>query len=92
MMTRMFDREEMMKLTREGIDQSIRFYMTVNETLLKIGEQQREVLSETVKKNIELMNKAGEEYQKNTRIILSRMESVWQEAIEQITPKAKQAE
>ena len=92
MMNKMFDREEMMKLTREGMEQSIRFYMTINETLLKIGEQQREVLSETVRKNLDLMNKSGEEYQKNTRIILSRMETMWHEAMDQATPKAKHAE
>lgn len=85
MPNKMFDREEMLKLSREGMEQSMRFFMTLNETILKIGDQQRELVNETTKKNIELLNKAYEEYQKNSRVVLGRMESMWQHAVDQAT-------
>jgi hypothetical protein len=87
----MFDRDEMVRLTREGMENSMRFFMTMNENLLKINDAQKETINEASKKSLELVNKSLDEYQKNTRVILSRMESMWKQVIEQ-TGKEKSAE
>ena len=92
MTNKMFDREEMIRLTREGMENSMRFFMTVNENVIKMNDLQRETINEATKKNLEMVNKACEDYQKNTRIIMSRIESMWHQVLDQTTPKEKAAE
>jgi predicted metalloprotease len=87
----MFDREEMVRLTREGMENSMRFFMTMNENLIKVNDVQKETINEAAKKSLELVNKSLDEYQKNTRIILSRMETMWKQVLDQNT-KEKTAE
>ena len=92
MTNKMFDREEMIRLTREGMENSMRFFMTLNENVIKMNDLQRETVNEATKKSLEMVNKACEDYQKNTRIIMSRIESMWHQVLEQTTPKEKSAE
>lgn len=85
----LFDREEMLRLTREGMEQTMRFYMTMNENLLKLAEMQKDAVNQANQRTIETMNKAYEEYQKNSRVAFSRMESLIHAAVDHATPKAK---
>ncbi len=80
-MKNMFDREEMIRLSREGMESSMRFFNTLNENILKMGEWQKEVVNETVKRNLETMNKAYDEYQKQQRVILNRIETACRDAL-----------
>lgn len=92
-MNKMFDRDEMMRLSREGMENSMKFFMTVNENLFKVQDFQREALNEATKKNLELLNKTCEDYQKNTRIIVGRIETMWNQVSEQVNnTKEKAAE
>ncbi len=86
-----FDREEMMRLTREGMEQTLRFYLTMNENLLKMADWQRETVNQASQQGIELLNKAYDEYQKNSRVVLSRLESMIRQAAETAAaPQAKE--
>ncbi len=89
-MTQMFDREEMIRLSREGMENSLRFFNTLNENILKMQDWQREQINEATKRNLETLNKACEEYQKNTRIIMSRIESSCQQVIQQVANSKEQ--
>ncbi len=89
--TQMFDREEMMRLTREGMENSLRFFLTINENLLKMGEWQMENLTEHNKRAVETINKAYEEHQKVSRVIMGRIETVCREIIKQAAPQEKAA-
>ncbi|NLI77436.1 MAG: hypothetical protein GX442_13470 [Candidatus Riflebacteria bacterium] len=85
------DREEMMRLTREGMEQTLRFYLTMNENLLKMADWQRETVTQANQQGVEMLNKAYDEYQKNSRVVLSRLESMIRQATETATtPKAKE--
>ncbi len=84
--TQLFDRDEMFRLSREGMENSLRFFLTINENLLKMGEWQMENLTEHNKRAIETINKAYDEHQKNSRIIMSRIETVVREIIAKVTP------
>ncbi len=88
----LFDREEMMRLTREGMEQTLRFYMTMNENLLKMAEWQKDAVNQANQQGVEMLNKAYNEYQKNSRVVLSRLESMIRQAAEQMTPKPKEHE
>ena len=91
-MTQMFNKDEMIRATREGMENSMKFFMTMNENLIKFSDLQRETANEATKKSIEMANKACEDYQKNTRIVVSHIENMWKNAIDQLAPKAKSAE
>ena len=78
-----FNQNEMIRLSREGIEQSVKFFMTVNENILKVQETTRENLNEMTRKNLEMFNKTHDEYQKNIRNIMGRIESGWKTVIEQ---------
>ncbi|RCK80115.1 MAG: hypothetical protein OZSIB_3619 [Candidatus Ozemobacter sibiricus] len=86
----LFDREEMMRLTREGMEQTLRFYMTMNEQLLKMAEWQKDAVNQANQQGIEMLNKAYDEYQKNSRVVLTRLEAMIRQAAEQTAPKAKE--
>ncbi len=88
----LFDRDEMIRLSREGLENSLKFYTTLTENVTKIADMQREAYNETAKKQIEMVNKAYEDYQKNTRVVMHHFENVWRQVIEQAAPKAKAAE
>jgi hypothetical protein len=90
-MTQMFDREEMIRLTREGMENTLRFYNSFNENLLKISDWQREAINENNTRAVEMMNKSYDEYQKNSRVIMSRIETVCREALDKTAPKAKES-
>ncbi len=91
-MTKLFEREEMLRMTREGLENSMKFFMSMNENILKMTDIQRETANEATKKTLEIANKACEDYQKNTRIVVGHMENLWKQAIDQMTPKTKSAE
>jgi hypothetical protein len=80
------DREEMIRLTREGMENTMRFFMTMNENLLKMTDWQRDAINETNKKTVEVMNKSYEEFQKQNRVVLSRIEQVCHQALETVAP------
>lgn len=85
------DREEMMRLTREGMEQTLRFYLTMNENLLKMADWQRETITQANQQGVEMLNKAFDEYQKNSRVVLSRLETMIRQAAETATtPKTKE--
>ena len=87
-----FDRDEMMRLGREGMEQTMRFYMTMNENLLKLADMQKDALNQANQRTVETLNKAYEEYQKNSRVAFSRMESLIHTALEHAYPKTKARE
>lgn len=89
-MAQMFDREEMIRLSREGMENSLRFFATLNENILKLQEWQREQINDATRRQLETMNQAVEEYQKNTRIIMSRIETVCRQMVDQTTGKREQ--
>lgn len=91
-MTPAFDREEMIRLSREGMENSIRFFLTLNENILKMGEWHKDFVEETTRRNLEVVNKAFDEYQKNSRVICSRIESVCRTAIDQISHPREKAQ
>ena len=82
-MTQMFDRDEMIRLSREGMENSMKFFMTLNENIVKMSDMQREAINETTKKNLEMINKAYEEYQKNNRVVSSRVEQLCRDMMNQ---------
>jgi len=87
-----FDRDEMMRLGREGMEQTMRFYMNMNENLLKLADMQKDALNQANQRTVETLNKAYEEYQKNSRVAFSRMESLIHTALEHADPKTKARE
>lgn len=89
--TQLFDRDELFRLSREGMENSLRFFLTINENLLKMGEWQMQNLTEHNKRAIETINKAYDEHQKNSRIIMSRIETVVREMIDKVAPAPKAA-
>ncbi len=91
-MNHVYDRDELMRLTREGMENSMKFFMSMNENIIKVSEQQREAINANTNKNLETINKACEDYQRNTRVILSRMETLWNQVIDQSFQKTKSAE
>ncbi|MBF0543309.1 MAG: hypothetical protein HQM08_02690 [Candidatus Riflebacteria bacterium] len=86
-MNQLFDRDQMIQVAREGMENAFRFFMTFNENVVKMTQTQREVINETTKKSLEVVNKAYEEYQKNNRIITSHIENFCQEMTEKACPK-----
>lgn len=86
MENKIFDREEMMRLSNEGMETSMRFFLTINENIIKMGEWQMNTMNENNKKAMETINKAYDEYQKHSRVVMSRFENVWKETIQKITP------
>ncbi|HEY9069378.1 MAG TPA: hypothetical protein VIV61_03920 [Candidatus Ozemobacteraceae bacterium] len=90
--TPLFDRDEMIRLSREGLENAMKFYTTLTENITKIADMQRDAYNDTAKKQIEMVNKAYEDYQKNTRVVMHHFENVWRQVIEQASPKAKAAE
>ena len=87
-----FDRDEMIRVTREGIENSLRFYMTLNENIVKMTDLQKDAITETTKKSLETLNRSYEEYQKNHRIITSRVESFYRDMVEKSAPKKEKAQ
>ena len=85
-----FDRDEMMRLSREGMEQTMRFSLTLNENLLKMAEWQKETVTQANRQGVEMLNNAYDEYQKNSRVVLSRLESTIRQAAEHATPKTKE--
>ena len=81
----LFDRDEMIRLSREGMENSMRFFLTLNENIVKIAETQREAINDATKKNLEMLNKAYEEYQKNNRVVTSRIEQFTREMVQNVT-------
>jgi hypothetical protein len=69
-----FDRDEMIRLTRDGMEHSLKFFLNLNESVLKMGETHREAAIQANRQALELMNKSYEEYQRTSRVILSRIE------------------
>ena len=92
MENKIFDREEMMRLTNEGMEASMRFFLTINENALKMAGWQVETMNDQNKKAMETMNDAYDQYQKNSRAIMSRIETVCQDAIKNIIPQEKAAD
>ncbi|MBF0407640.1 MAG: hypothetical protein HQM10_09820 [Candidatus Riflebacteria bacterium] len=87
-----FDRDEMIRVTREGIENSLRFYMTLNENIVKMTDLQKDAINETTKKSLESLNRSYEEYQKNHRIITSRVESFYRDMVEKAAPKKEKTQ
>ena len=87
----MFDRDEMTRLARENMENALKFYAQCNEQLIKINEWQREQINETTRRQLEAINKACEEYQKNARILTTRMEQVVRNTIDQAAPKTQES-
>ncbi|MFZ2957868.1 MAG: hypothetical protein WA705_13355 [Candidatus Ozemobacteraceae bacterium] len=86
----LFDRDEMIRLSREGMENSMRFFMTFNENIVKLADMQRDAINETTKKNLEMINKAYEEYQKNNRVVAGRIESFTRDLVNQTTKTQEQ--
>ncbi|MBF0545123.1 MAG: hypothetical protein HQM08_11845 [Candidatus Riflebacteria bacterium] len=85
---KLFDRDEMIRITREGLENSMKFYMTLNENIVKISDLQKETINDTTKKNLEMLNKTYDEFQRNHRIITSRVETFYRDLLDKVaTPK-----
>lgn len=84
MTNQLFDREEMLRLSKQGMENSLRFFMTLTENVLKLGETQKDTLNEASRRQIDLVNKSFEEYQKSTRTITTGFERVWRKLADQI--------
>ncbi|MBI3037988.1 hypothetical protein HYY75_02900 [bacterium] len=89
-MNSMFNRDEMIRLSREGMESSLRFFMTLNENVLRMGDTQREMVNDASKKYFDMINQAYEQYQKNNRVILGQIENMCRTAMEQTTTKSKE--
>ncbi|MBF0408827.1 MAG: hypothetical protein HQM10_15880 [Candidatus Riflebacteria bacterium] len=87
---KLFDRDEMIRVTREGIENSLKFYMTLNENIVKLTDLQKEAVNDTTKKNLETLNKTYEEFQKNHRIITSRIETFYRDMFSKIAPEKEE--
>ncbi|MBF0499875.1 MAG: hypothetical protein HQM09_07070 [Candidatus Riflebacteria bacterium] len=85
----LFDRDEMIRLSREGMENSMRFFMTLNENIVKLADMSRDAINETSKKNLEMINKAFDEYQKNNRVVTSRIETFTRDLFNQTTQKTE---
>ncbi|MBF0543310.1 MAG: hypothetical protein HQM08_02695 [Candidatus Riflebacteria bacterium] len=87
-LNKIFDRDEMVRVARTGIENSLKFYMTLNENIVKLSDLQKETINETTKKNLEALNKTYDEFQKNHRVLTSRVETFYRDLLEKvITPK-----
>ncbi|MFZ2957869.1 MAG: hypothetical protein WA705_13360 [Candidatus Ozemobacteraceae bacterium] len=86
----LFDRDEMIRLSREGMENSMRFFMTLNENIVKLSDMQRDTINETTKKNLEMINKSYEEYQKNSRVVAGRVETFYRDLMNQIVTKTQE--
>lgn len=84
MTSQLFDRDEVSRLSRQGMENSLRFFMTLTENALKLGEIQKDTMNEASRRQIDLVNKSFEEFQKNARSIMTGVESEWQKLAEQI--------
>ena len=85
----LFDRDEMIRLSREGMENTMKFYLSFNENILKMAEMQRDAMNEGNRKAIETVNKAFDEYQKHNRVILHQIEENVKNLTEKVTPKAE---
>ncbi len=84
MTSQLFDRDEALRLSRQGMENSLRFFMTLTENVLKLGEIQKDTLNEASRRQIDLVNKSFEEYQKSTRTITAGFEREWRKLTDQI--------
>lgn len=84
MTSQLFDRDEVSRLSRQGMENSLRFFMTLTENALRLGEIQKDTMNEASRRQIDLVNKSFEEFQKNARSIMTGVESEWQKLAEQI--------
>ncbi len=91
-MTNLFDRDEVARIVRTGLENSVKFYTTLNENMIKMTEWQREQINETTQRHVEIINKSCEEYQKNSRVLISRIESICQKIVEQTVPATEKSE
>ncbi len=88
MTNQLFDRDELLRLSRQGMENSLRFYMTLTENALKLGEVQKDTMNEASRRQIDLVNKSFEEYQKSTRTITAGFERELRKLADQIQPQA----
>ncbi len=88
----LLDREEVARLSRQGMENSLKFFMTLTENALKLGEIQKDTMNEASRRQIDLITKSYEEYQKNTRTIMTTFENEWRNVMELTQPKQQQAD
>ncbi|MBF0545124.1 MAG: hypothetical protein HQM08_11850 [Candidatus Riflebacteria bacterium] len=84
---KLFDRDEMIRIAREGLENSMKFYMTLNENIVKMGDLQKEALNETTKKNLEMLNKTFDEFQKNHKTVTTKVETFYRDLLEKVPTK-----
>lgn len=87
MTNQLFDRDEVLRLSRQGLENSLRFFMTLTENALKLGEVQKDTMNEASRKQIDLINRSFEGYQKTTRTIMATFEKEWRKVAEQVQPQ-----
>ncbi|HOT26865.1 MAG TPA: hypothetical protein PLU72_01675 [Candidatus Ozemobacteraceae bacterium] len=87
----LFDRDEVLRLSRQGMENSLRFYMTLTENALKLGEIQKDTMNEASRRQIDLVNKSFEEYQKSSRTITSGFEREWRKLADQFQSQPQAA-
>ena len=87
----LFDREELTRLSRQGMENSLNFFMTLTENALKLGEIQKDTMNEASRRQIALINTSYEEYQKNSRTITTTFEKEWRKIAELAQPARQTA-
>jgi CHASE3 domain sensor protein len=81
-MNTLYKPEELLKLTRSGMEQSIKYFMTINEQVFAMQDKQKETINQTAHQSIELFNKTHDEYQKQIRTVMSQIQNNWQNIID----------
>ena len=88
-MNQLFDQDQMVRLSREGMENAVRFFMTFNENLIKMTDIQKNLIVDANQKYVETINKAYEEYRKNTQVVNSHIENFVKTATEKTLCKEK---
>lgn len=84
MTNQLLDRDELLRLSKQGMENSLRFFMTLTENALKLGEIQKDTMNEASRRQIDLVSKTFDAYQKNARTITTGFEREWRKLSDQI--------
>ena len=85
------DPKELIALSRAGIETTMRFYLNLNENIMRMSSIQRDAINESNKKAIEMVNTSFDEFVKQNRIINGRIEENVKSLLEKSVPTTERS-